>query len=304
MKFSKKEIFRTAKNIGLIIFGTIVLSFGVGIFILPMNIVSGGIPGLAIVLKFLLPFEFITVDLLVFVLTWGLFFMGLIVLGRAFAIKTLISTIVYPPAVSLFLRLVDPEVFGGFFYLAGNEYADLAVIISACMGGVFVGLGCALTFMGGGSTGGLDIIAFSFCKFFPRLKSSVIIFAIDATVVILGIFTIKNLIILLLGILSAFLAATMIDKVFIGGRSAFVAHIITEKHEEINSEIISRLNRTTTSMKVSGGFSHEGKTMLMISFSMSQYAEMLAIVSKHDPRAFVMIHRAHAINGEGWDKLG
>jgi uncharacterized membrane-anchored protein YitT (DUF2179 family) len=269
-----------------------------------MNIVSGGIPGLAIVLKFLLPFEFITVDILVFALTWGLFFMGLIVLGKAFALKTLISTIIYPPAVSLFMRLVDPEVLGGFFYLAGNEYSDLAVIISACMGGVFVGLGCALTFIGGGSTGGLDIFAFSLCKFFPKLKSSVVIFAVDATVVILGVVAIKNLIILLLGILSAFIAAMMIDKVFIGGRSAFVAHIVTDKHEEINEEIISRLDRTTTSMKVSGGFSREGKTMLMISFSMSQYAEMLAIVSKHDPKAFVVIHRAHAINGEGWDKLG
>ena len=303
IKFSKKEIIQIIKNISLIVFGTIVLAFGVAVFILPMNIVSGGMPGVAIIIKQFIPFEFITIDVIVFVLTWTLFFMGLFILGRAFALKTLISSIIYPFAISLFLKLVDPNVLGGFFYLAGNEHADLSLILCACVGGVFIGLGCALTFIGGGSTGGMDILAFTLCKIFKRLKSSVVIFCIDATIVVLGMFTLKNLILSLLGILSAFIAAMMVDKVFVGGRAALMAQIITEKYEEINAEIIKKLDRTTTIVEARGGFTNLEKKILMVSFDMSQYAQLLAVVGKHDPRAFVIVHRAHEVSGEGWRKL-
>ena len=303
MKLSKKEIFHIIKNISLVIFGTLVLAFGTAVFILPMNIVSGGVSGIAIILKAILPFEFITIDIIVFAVTWILFFVGLIMLGRAFALKTLISTVIYPFAVSLFLKLADPEVLGGFFYLAGNEYADLALILCASVGGVFVGLGCALTFIGGGSTGGVDIIAFSICKIFKRLKSSTAIFVIDAVTVVLGMVVLKNLIISLLGVLSAFIAAVMVDKVFLGGRAAFMAHVITDRYEEINAQIIEKLDRTTTILDARGGFSNEGKKMLMVSFDMSQYAQLLSIVGKYDPRAFVIVHRVHEISGEGWIDL-
>ena len=303
MKLSKKDIFHIAKNISLVILGTIVLAFGVAIFILPMNIVSGGISGMAIILELLLPFEFITIDIIVFALTWLLFFAGLFILGRAFALKTLISTIVYPFAVSLFLKLVNPGVLGGFFYLAGYEHGDLALILSASVGGVFVGLGCALTFMGGGSTGGVDIIAFSICKLFKKLKSSVVIFVIDAVIVVLGMVVLKDMIISLLGILSAFVAAVMVDKVFLGGRAAFMANIITDKFEEINAQIIERLDRTTTIVDARGGYTNEGKKVLLVSFDMSQYAQLLAIVGKIDPRAFVIVHRVHEVSGEGWMEL-
>ena len=303
MKLAKKDVLRIVKNYALIVVGTLVLAFGTAVFILPMNIVSGGVSGLAIIIKRLLPFEFITVDLVVLALTWALFFIGLFVLGRAFALKTLISTVIYPVAVSAFMRLVDPSVLDGFFYLADSAHADLALILCASVGGVFVGLGCALTFIGGGSTGGVDIIAFSVCKLFPRLKSSAVIFVIDAATVVLGMFVLKNLIISLLGILSAFVTAVVVDRVFLGGQAAFVANIVTDKWGEISEKIIDRLDRTTTIVDAVGGYSGEERKMLMVSFVISQYAELLSIIGKHDPRAFVVIHRAHEISGEGWKKL-
>ena len=303
MKISKKELIQIIKNLFLVIAGTLVLAFGTSIFILPMNIVSGGVSGLSIIIKLLLPFEFITVDLIVLVLSWLLFFVGLVILGKAFALKTLISTVIYPFAVSLFLRLADPAVLGGFFCLAEHPHRELALILCASVGGVFVGLGCALTFMGGGSTGGVDIISFSICKFFPRLKSSAVIFVIDALTVILGMFVLGDLVISLLGVLSAFVAAVMVDKVFLGSRVALVAHIVTDAYEEINARVIEKLDRTSTVVDVKGGYSNESKKMLMVSVTMTQYAELLSIVGRADPRAFVIIHRVHEVSGEGWDKL-
>ena len=107
-------MFRICKNFGLTFLGTLVLAFGTAVFLVPYSLVSGGMSGIAIVLDLLIDVEFITVDLIVAVLSWTLFFVGLIFLGRGFALKTLVSTVVYPPALSLFLLLVSPDVFGGY----------------------------------------------------------------------------------------------------------------------------------------------------------------------------------------------
>lgn len=302
MRYSTKGILATVKYIVLTVVGTVVLAFGTAVFILPMNIISGGLSGIAVILDRLLPFEFISIDLIVFVLTWLLFLIGLFALGKSFAAKTLLSALIYPAAVSLFLRLGDPEVLGGFFNLSGYGRSDLTLILSASVGGALVGLGCALTFMGGGSTGGVDVLAFLICRFFPRLRSSVVIFLIDAITVVAGMLVIKDLILSLVGILSAFVSALTVDKVFVGGRAAFVAYVVTERYDELNKYVIEQLSRTTTALDVTGGYSRKKMKMLMVSFSISQYAQLLNIINEHDPQAFVVVHRAHEINGEGWRK--
>jgi uncharacterized membrane-anchored protein YitT (DUF2179 family) len=229
-----------------------------------------------------------------------LFFLGLIVLGWDFSIKTLTSTIIYPIALPLFGLLVSPDVLNGVFYLAGSEYADIALIISAIMGGLCVGAGCALTFLGGGSTGGVDIIAFIICKYMKRWKSSTVIFVVDATTVVLGLFVIQDLILTLLGIVSAWIAATVIDRIFIGSSRAFTAQIVSEKYEEINLAIRNEVRRTTTLFVAEGGYSREHKTVIMVTFTMPQYADLMRVIKRVDPTAFVSISRAHEINGEGF----
>lgn len=302
MKYTKTEWRQILKNLFLTVVGTLILAAGTAIFIMPFDLVAGGVSGLSIIIKRLLPWEFLTLDLIVTVLTWVLFFVGWMVLGKGFALKTLISSIVYPVGISLFLRLVDPQVLGGFFSLQNSAHSDIALLLGASLGGVLVGAGCAITFLGGGSTGGVDIIAFVLCKIFKKWKSSVVIFIIDAAVVILGMFIIGDFVLSLLGVLSAFISAVMVDKVFLGGSRAFIAHIVSEKHDEISAGVIEKLERTTTVLDVTGGYSGEGKKMIMVSFTMSQYADLLNIVNRCDKYAFVTVHRAHEINGEGWTR--
>ncbi len=308
IKLSRSEVLTTLKNISLIVLGTLVLSFGTSVFLLQFDLVAGGVSGLAIVLdhvisKYLPALGFFTLDVLISLITWLLFFVGLFVLGRSFALKTLISTVVYPIGVSLFIRLADSAVLGGFFYLKGYDtHSDVALILATLLGGVCVGSGCAFTFLGGGSTGGVDIIAFAICKIFKRAKSSVVFFIIDATIVICGMFVMQNLVISLLGILSAFVSALMVDKVFLGSSRSFIAHIITDKYEQINKEIIEKIDRGSTIIDVTGGYTGKSKKMLMVSFKVNQYSEILNTINKNDKNAFVTIHQAHEINGEGWTR--
>ena len=300
MKLVKKEIWNQARNILLAVAGTLIVAFGTSVFLLPFNLVAGGMSGLAIVIDALIPAEFITVDMIIAVLTWSLFLVGLLLFGKGFAAKTLISAIVYPIGTSLFLKLVDPNVLDGLFCLTASEYTELPLILSATVGGALVGAGCAITFFSGGSTGGTDIIAFVLCKIFKRLKSSTAMFLTDVTIVLLGVFLTRDLVVSLLGVVAAMLIAIVIDKIFLGGTSAFVAQIVTDYGEEVNRAIIEQAGRTTTIFEVKGGYSGKNKQMLTITFSMRHYTLLMDIVRSVDPAAFVTIWRAHEIRGEGW----
>ena len=299
IKISKEEILLQLKNFALVLIGTIVLGFGCAIFVVPFDLVTGGVTGISIIIDHITG-SAIPIDWVIAIITWGLFFLGLFFLGWDFAVKTLASTIVYPVAISLFMRLVSPDVLGGVFYLQGSVHSDISLIISALFGGLCVGTGCALTFLGGGSTGGVDIIAFILCKFFKKWKSSTLIFIIDATTVVLGLFAIGDLILTLLGVVSAWLCAMVIDKIFLGREQAFTAQIVSDKYEEINLAIRHEVRRTTTMFVASGGYSGSPKTVLSVTFSMRQYAYLMNAIKRIDPSAFVSICRAHEINGEGW----
>ena len=288
------------KNMALVVVGTLVLAFGTALFILPFDLVVGGISSIAIIINNLLGVDFLSIDSLITIITWTLFFIGLIFLGKNFAFKTLISTIVYPIGISLFSKLYDPEFMNGIFCIDQSQYSEIAILLAALFGGVLIGAGCALTFLGGGSTGGVDIFAFLICKIFKKLRSSVVIFCIDAITIALGLFVIQDLVVSLLGISSALISAVAVDKIFLGGSKAFIAQIVSDQYEAINQEIAVKLERTTSIIDIVGGYSGSSKKMLMTSFTMNQYTELLNIINQQDPKAFVTVHQAHEINGEGW----
>lgn len=302
LNYTKHDLMRTAKHVILIVVGTLILAFGTSLFMLPYDLVTGGVSGYAIVLSQIIPPEILSVELIITIMTWAMFFLGLIVLGKSFAMKTLISTIVYPIGVAMFSNITSENFLGGFFNLNSSAYSGVGVLLAALFSGVLVGLGCALSFLGGGSTGGVDVIAFTICKIFKRFRSSVVIFAVDASAIVLGMFVIRDFVLSLLGIVSAFVAALVVDKVFLGGSKAFVAHIITDKPEDINKLVIEKLDRTSTILDVTGGYSGEKKKMLMVSFSMNEYAELMNIINLTDKEAFMTVNQAHEINGEGWTR--
>ena len=301
LKISKNEVWNYIKNIFMIILGTAVLSFGTAIFLVPFDLVTGGVSGLGIVLKEMLPFN-LSIDFYLTLLTWVLFFLGLIFLGRGFALKTLLSTIFYPILFSLFYNLVEYRVLNGLFVLQSSDYHEIAVLVAALLGGAFTGAGCAITFKAGGSSGGVDILAFLLCKIFKKVKSSYIIFAIDATIVVLGIFIIEDLVLSFLGISSALVCSAVIDRIFLGNDDAYLAQIVSNKSEEISRGVIEILDRTTTIVDAVGGYSKEPKKMIIVSFSMREYSDLMAIINREDPGAFFTISRVHENHGEGWTR--
>ena len=302
ISFDKRSFFTSLKNVSLVVLGTALLALGFAVFMIPYDLVAGGVTGIAIIAEKLIPLEFVTVDFAVTLLTWLIFFLGFIFLGKSFSMKTMISTIVYPPCITLFMRLVSPGVLGGYFYLPGNENPEIALLLAPFVGGALIGAGCALTFLGGGSTGGTDIIACIICKLFPKVKSSVAIFAVDAAVVLLGVFAIDNFVLSALGVVSIAVSSLVIDKLFLGGQRTFVAQIITDKHSKICERILSELERGATVIDVVGAYSGDSHKMVVVSFTLREYNRILGIIGDTDKSAFVTVHRAHEISGEGFTR--
>lgn len=217
---TEKLFAKRTKDTLLVAIGTLSLAFGTAIFIVPFDIIAGGISGIAIIIGNFVPDEIIGIDGIIAALTWGLFLIGVILLGRAFAIKTFISTVLYPPLFSLFYTLVSPDILGGYFYLRGAEYRDLSFLLAGIGGGALVGIGCALSFRGGGSTGGADILALIICKR-SRFRAELVMLVIDAVIVILGVFTVRDMTHSVMGILCALTSSLMIKRFYSEGGANF-----------------------------------------------------------------------------------
>ena len=303
----KKELLNLIKSTGLILLGTFVLAFGIEMFIFPFDLITGGVAGIGIILQKALGditlFSNITVEIYASIINWMLFALGFFLLGKDFAAKTLVSTVFYPLALKIADLIVHESAMSSTLDLAhymDTPFYGIALIVATLFGGVCIGSGCALTFLGGGSTGGVDVVALALAKYIKRLKSSVAFFAVDASIIVIGIFAVDNILLSLLGVISAFICASSIDKLFLGESGAFVAHVVSDKYEEINYAVIHKMSRTTTIVDAVGGYSGEGKKLVMISFDMRQYPVFTQIISSIDKSAFVTVHRAHEINGEGW----
>lgn len=297
----------------MVILSAFVLALAVELFIGNFSLVSGGVTGIAIVLERICQTafseaspdvaEFLNKEFWITLFTWLFFFIGLVFLGKKFAAKTLLFTAAYPVFLYIIKSFIEFEIFGGYFTsISDKSYANyqIGLILAAVVGGAMVGLSIAIAFMAGSSTGGVDIISYAICKFFPKLKISRITLAIDATIVVLGMFVTQDFVISLLGIISAAVTSFVIDKVFLGSSRAFIAQIISDNTEKIRDMIRDDMDRTSTIFDCVGGYSGENKKMIMVSFTMSEYAQLTNIINTADRYAFVTVHRAHEVNGLGF----
>ena len=137
------------KDYGIVLLGTFIMAVAVKVFILPFNVLSGGVAGIAVALE---PIFHLDPDFVINVLVLSMFILGTIVLGKDFAMKTFLSSIVYP----VYLLLIDPFV----------PVLDLDPMIASIYGGIVAGVGIGMVIRTGSSTGGMDIPPLIINKFF------------------------------------------------------------------------------------------------------------------------------------------
>lgn len=300
-----------AIEIALIIVGTVFVSFGSVAFHKPLNINSGGLAGIGIVSSFFINDAFLAdviYNVVVNGLTVILWIVGFFTLGWKFARRTLLSSIVFIGANALFT--LTPQV-KDFINYVGNLVATASptagnYLLGALFGGLFIGVGISFTFLGGGSTGGVDVITFLLQKYL-HIKESVGSFAIDATIIIVGIciltpFKGEMFIPCLCGILSAFITAIIVDYIFLGAQVSMQMDIISDKWEEISRFVQDNLLRGATVIEAKGGYKGEERVVLRVVVDRIQYIKLKRFIADIDPKAFITCTETHAVFGEGFKK--
>lgn len=271
----------------IIILGNILLAISTSLFVLPFNLDIGGLAGISVILA-----KWFNPSIVIFVLNWILFFIGWVFLKKDFALKTLLSTIVYPITVMLLKET-------GIANTIINEIND--PLLAAIMAGVFVGVGLGLVFKVGGSTGGLDIPSLIVNKYF-NIKISHATFAIDSVIVTLGIFFV-SINSSLYGLISAFIGAYLIELITIRGNSSYMMHIVSNHIDEINNYIIVELERGSTFIGVKGGISKDEKEMIEVIFNEKEYYKIKHKIQEIDKDAFISVYKAVNVYGNGFERI-
>lgn len=285
MKLSNKEM---VQDTLWILAGNITLAMGVAWFILPNDVLTGGLAGVAIALE---PLIHLDPELVINVLTVILFIAGSLILGKKFAAKTILSTICYP----LLLTLLS--------YLAKNVIAPDTFImdkyLATIYGGALMGIGVGCVFRTGASTGGMDIPPLIINKY-THIPLPTLVLIVDALTVLLGA-AVYGLQAALTGILSVWVSSYMINKtMMIGGHDARNVMIVSNKHREIMDRIHEVLERGTTILEATGGYSSEKRPVIMAVVSKKQLPELEHLVSHIDPEAFVIVMEANEVQGLGF----
>lgn len=266
----------------LLILGNFILAIAVGIFILPNNVLSGGVAGAALLLK---PFIDINEETLVTILTWTLFVIGYLLLGKKFALKTLASSILYP----VFLYLVTSL----------NYNVVINPFLATLYGGILMGIGVGVVIRTGASTGGMDIPALILHKY---LKSELTLWVllVDSTTVIFGLF-IYGLEAVLYGIIAAATCSLGISISMSYPWSKMMSVTIISKHwNEINQAIIKELDRGSTIQKAIGGYTNEEKNVILVVVDKHEYKKLLDIIHRYDQGCFVIANETNRVFGEGF----
>ena len=292
----KKVVVKQVYNYLAVIIGTFLLAFGSVIFLTKAELVAGGLSGIAIVIQ-----HFVTAniyDYLIAGLTVFFWLLGLIFLGKDFALKTALSSALYIGFTFLFKRVGFFDQLAATF--AGEQEAG-NLILCGIFGGVFIGGGVAITFLGGGSTGGVDVIQILLSKY-AGIKESISGFLIDALIIVVGMACMQMWVPALCGILSSFFTAALIEIVYIKNQTAYQVDIISDKWEEISRYAQDELERGATIIRAEGGYKGEERVILRVVFDKRQYEKIKHFIASVDPKAFVTYTQTNAVFGEGFKK--
>lgn len=272
-------------DVFIILAGNLIYALGITMFILPNGLITGGTTGLALFFNQTVHFP---VSRFVMLFNVFMFLLGLFVLGKKFALTTLISTFFYPVALE------------GLSYIPFLQHMTDNTLLSTIFGGLMIGFGIGIVIKAGASTGGMDIPPLVLNKKLG-ISVSAAMYAFDFFILLLQmLFTDREMV--LYGILLVIIYTTMLDKVLVMGSSRMQVKIVSRHYEEITTQIIHQLDRGATLLESETGFYHrETKTILTV-VSNRELPRLNAMVLDTDPDAFMIINQVNEVKGRGFTR--
>ena len=266
-----------------IVVGCVLGALAFPMFLIPNAIAPGGLTGIATIFNHLFQTP---VGLVSLALNVPLFILGYRSMGKIFAFRSLIATILF----SLFIDILP----------AAPVTRD--PLLGSIFGGVLAGVGLGLILRGGATTGGSDMVARMIHARFPHISVGFILLFLDVCVVITAGFVIHAEY-ALYALICIFLAARLIDFVLQGLSRQKACYVICHHPEEVKKDLMEKLNRGITVLQAQGGYSGKERPVLLCLLSAQEVVQLKTIVRQADARAFVFITDAYEVLGEGFSAL-
>lgn len=261
-----------------------VIAIGVYNFALNANFPVAGFSGIAIIMYHLLG---LPVGLGTIILNIPVAIFCYKFLGRNFFLKSLKSMVIS----SVLMDYVAPLL---------PVYEGSRLLAALCMG-VLCGIGYAMIFMRGSSTGGQDFISVAIKKVRPHMTLGIITFALDIITIILGsALVFKDVDGFIYGVIVTYLMAIVMDRIMYGIDEGKMTFIVTEHGDDVAEQIDEYSGRGSTILKGMGSYSKEKKDVVMCACNNKQMYTIKKMVHKIDPQAFTIIMESNEVVGEGF----
>ncbi|MDP4281074.1 MAG: YitT family protein [Bacteroidota bacterium] len=288
--FQKEKLFSAKwfKSYTLIAVGTFLVSIGYVMFISPNKIVPGGIYGISIMLHYLLGTP---LGLTALVFNIPLTLIGTKLLGPRFGTKTVVAFVL----TSIYVDLL-------YYFYGSKPLVPGETLVSCIFGGLFIGIGVAMTFKAKATSGGSDVIAMILQKY-TRLPSGQLMMFVDSTIVVISLFVFGDWRIPLFSWITIFVTGKVIDITLNGFSYDKTLFIISDKHEEIRNSIINDLKRGGTFLWGQGMYNRDNKQIIFTVLNPRELYMLEEYINRIDPQAFIAVLEAYEILGKGFKSL-
>ncbi|HET7579254.1 MAG TPA: YitT family protein [Bacillales bacterium] len=270
------------KRILFVPLGAVLVAVALEIFLVPNNIIDGGITGISILVSALTGIKF---GWLLILFNLPFFYLGYKQIGKTFAVTTVSAIVIISVCAILFIPVP---------VLTKND------LLASVFGGIILGIGVGMVIRYGGSTDGTDILGILFNKISPFSVGEVVMFF---NIFILGsagfVFGWDHA---MYSLIAYFIAHKMIDITLEGLDSSKSVWIISENHKEIGEALLSRLGRGVTYLEGEGGYSGDKKMTIFCVITRLEQAKLKNIVEELDPGAFLAIGDIHDVRGGRFKK--
>ena len=268
-------------NLLLVLVGNLIYAFSVKLFVLPANLMSCGTTGIGLVMN---AFFGIPLTAFIFVFNVIMLALGWWILGRSFAMTTVISSLFYPVVLELLNRTL------------GDLVITENVMLNVLFAGMGLGLALGIVLRAGASTGGMDIPPLILKKKL-HIPVSVSLWAFDFCI-LLSQMMFHPLEDLLHGILLIIVISVALNKVMLLGTSRTEVKIISAEADRIREAILSRVDRGVTMLHGESGYKRQDLEVIMSVVSNHELPKIESLARDIDPNCFVVISRVTEV----WDR--
>lgn len=300
----KRSFATLLKEYGLVTVGVISYALGWSIFLLPNNLIGGGVSGFASILYYATG---LPMGVTYFVINVLLLIIGTKILGTGFGGKTIYAIVMTSLMLSIMPKIIPTDFIHEFALSNGK-------LICTFLGGIIAGFGIGLSISQGGSTGGTDIIALLWCKFHPASPGRVILI-IDVGIILSSLLFpsytetgemlpfAEKLAVVVYGLIQVTVSGYAIDLYLSGSKQSVQAFIFTKKINEMADAIAFDMKRGVTIIPAKGWYSKEEKQVLMVVTRKTDLNLLLRYVKSIDPDAFLSISSVMGVYGQGFDTI-